>query len=59
MVLYVWLIQGIQLYIEIKDRDISNSDDFVDAVLIDHNLIVGEATLRRSYTGEYGFITWS
>ena len=50
--------QGIQLYIEIQDRDIfSGTDDFIDAILIDHNLAVGETAQSRNYTGIFRFST--
>ena len=48
-------MQGVQLFIDIIDRDPGN-DDLIDILLIDHSLTVGES-LRETYMGMYEFIT--
>ena len=48
------LLQGVQVYIEIQDED-NNDDDFVDLLLVDHNLSVAES-LQQNHIGIYNFV---
>ena len=50
--------QGVQLHIEIIDDDsnsINSGDDLIDVLLIDHDLPIGQPSLRQNYTGIYAF----
>ena len=49
--------QGVQVYVEIQDRDTRSPDELVDILLIDHDLPVGESTQRQTYNGTFGFVT--
>ena len=51
------MLQGIQIYIEIQDRDDDTADDFVDVILINHTAPVGINSGRRNYTGVFGFVS--
>ena len=53
------LQQGVQLYIEIHDTDNvgrTQSDEFIDFVLVDHNSSVGETSQRQNHAGMFGFV---
>ena len=57
-------MQGVQLYIEVKDDDSDsrnivqpNPDELIDRLLIDHNLPIGQSSPRQNYTGVYGYVT--
>ena len=50
-----FLFQGVQLHIEITDNDRDVSDDLIDALLIDHNLPIGQQSPRQNYSGIYNF----
>ena len=57
-------MQGVQLFIEIHDRDVGTGnrwganapDDFIDTIKIDHNRAVG-IPQGQAYEGIYGFVT--
>ena len=49
-------MQGIQLYIEIRDNDIIPPDDLVDTISLDFNSTVTQS-LQQNYTGMYNIVT--
>ena len=51
------MLQGIQLYIEVQDRDGNNADDFIDVILINHTSSVGIKSERRNHSGLFDFVT--
>ena len=57
IILAITTVQGVQMYLEIKDFDPDNADDLVDILLIDHSLPLGESTQRQTYNGMFGFVT--
>ena len=58
-------MQGVQLYIEVNDKDVGNSsrwganapDELVDILFINHSLAVGEESPRQNHTGKYQYVT--
>ena len=49
-------LQGVQVYIEIRDDDGGNDNKLIDLLLIDHNLPVAES-LQQNHTGIYNLVT--
>ena len=54
---YLFIFQGVQLYIEITDYDFDVDNDLIDILLINHNLSAGQISPRKTYTGNFSFIT--
>ena len=49
-----FLIQGVQLRIEIMDYDGNiNEDELIDTLLINYDLPIGKQSPRKNYTGIY------
>ena len=54
--------QGVQLLIDIADDDYNNQAnasqyDFIDILLINHSLPIGQESIRQNHTGIYNFVT--
>ena len=56
MIIIYCIMQGVQVYVEVKDEDYFKFDDLADLVLVDFKETLRKA-VRKNYTGIYNLVT--